>query len=65
MKQGLIEIEHGCDHKMEVVSSEKYVGFCVTEEHAMDSYNQKFTCSIYLDRKEATKVRDFLNECLV
>jgi hypothetical protein len=34
----------------------------VSEEHAMDSYNQTLECTVALDAKQAERLRDLLNE---
>lgn len=40
------------------------VMIAVSEEHAMDSYNQEFECSIHLPEEQAKRLRDLLNQWL-
>lgn len=49
---------------MECTSGDDKVTLAITEEHAMDSYNQEFTCEAVLDRETAERLRDWLMEVL-
>lgn len=52
------------DGTMEVTSGDHGVTFSVTEEKAVDSYNEMFTCKAVLPRVEAERLRDWLTEIL-
>lgn len=49
---------------LEVTSGEQGVTISITEEHAVDSYNQVFTCAAVLPRVVAEDFRNWLNEVL-
>jgi hypothetical protein len=38
-----------------------FVNICVSDEQAMDSYNQTFACDVSLPLSVARSLRDFLN----
>lgn len=40
------------------------LSIAVSEERAMDSYNQTFECSAFLARADAERLRDYLTEVL-
>lgn len=50
------------DAELEAVATDDHVRFSVTEEKAMDSYNQTFTCNVNLPLDQARSLRDWLTE---
>ena len=52
------------DHVEFVALRDGTLRVVVSEEQAMDSYNQRIDCSVALTRKQATKMRDWLNDFL-
>lgn len=64
MERDYIGFKHGYDSEIELTVAEDSIEVAVTEEQAMDSYNQDFTCRFYLTREEAEQVRDLLIKAL-
>jgi hypothetical protein len=54
----------GSDGELEAVAGDHCVTISVTDEQAVDSYNQTFTCEALLPRPEAERLRDWLIEML-
>lgn len=57
------EIEHDPDNVVVIFPTEADgLMVSVSEEHAVDSYNSTFECSLSLPEAEAKRLRDLLNE---
>ena len=68
LKRDTIEFEPSADSYdcglMAATSGEHGVTFEITEDKAVGSYNEEFTCASCLSRSEATRLRDWLTEVL-
>lgn len=61
-----LHLENPCDSENVLTVSATEAGVCisVSDEKAVDSYNETFECAFVMTRKDAIALRDYLNNYL-